>query len=597
MNIENIIRNSIFESIKKLYNAEVERKLISIENTRKDFDGDFTFVVFSILRFSKKPPKQTANEIGQYLKDNVKEIANFNVIKGFLNLIVDNSYWLAFLNKAYSIHDFGFCKIGKNSPTIMIEYSSPNTNKPLHLGHIRNNVLGYSVSNILKVNGNNVVKVNLVNDKGVHICKSMLAWEKWGNGETPQSSGMKGDHLVGKYYVRYDKEYKIEVENLVKSGTKKEDAEKKAPLNLEIQEMLRKWESGEKETIELWKTMNGWVYEGFDETYKRLGVDFDKIYYESETYLLGKSLVLAGLNKGIFKKEEDNSVWVDLTNEGLDRKILLRSDGTSVYITQDLGTAVQRFDEYNINKLIYVVGNEQDYHFKVLFKILEKLGYSWTKELIHLSYGMVELPLGKMKSREGAVVDADDLIEEMIKTVRETSKELGKLDNLSEKQVEEISNKIALGALKYFILKIDSKKNMLFNPKESIDLNGNTGPFIQYTYVRIQSLLSKAKDRDIEIPNSILVNLKLDQFEIKLIKLIFQYPNTINESGNSLNPAIIANYVYELVKEYNHLYQTISILKEKDYNLRGFRLVLSDLVGRIIKSSLNLLGIDVPKRM
>ena len=597
MNIEQKIKANIIEAFQKIYNAEMPEKIIQIQKTRKEFIGDFTVVVFPFLRFSKKSPEQTAEQLGLYLKENISEIKEFNVIKGFLNLKFLDSFWLDFLNTSLTQENYGFVKACEDSETIMIEYSSPNTNKPLHLGHIRNNLLGYSVAQILKANGKNVVKVNLVNDRGIHICKSMLAWQKWGNGETPESTGLKGDKLVGNYYVKFDQEYKKQVADLINKGMSADEAKKQAPLLIEAQQMLLKWEKKDAEVVELWKKMNAWVYKGFDETYNNLGIDFDKVYYESETYLLGKSIVAEGLKKGVLFKKEDGSVWADLTKDGLDEKLLLRADGTSVYMTQDIGTANQRFTEYNSDKLIYVVGNEQNYHFQVLALVLKKLGFSWADNLFHLSYGMVELPEGKMKSREGTVVDADDLLNEMIETARETSEELGKLDSYSKEEVYNIVKTIALGALKYFILKVDPKKNMLFNPKESIDFNGNTGPFIQYSYARIKSVLNKAKEQKIEKNDSVSSNITVSEKEINLIKLIFDYPSIINEAADNYSPALIANYIYDLAKEFNQFYHDYTILKETDNNIRNFRLLLSDMVGNIIKSSMSLLGINVPERM
>ncbi|RLD63662.1 MAG: arginine--tRNA ligase [Bacteroidetes bacterium] len=597
MNIEQKIKANIIEAFQKIYNAEMPEKIIQIQKTRKEFIGDFTVVVFPFLRFSKKSPEQTAEQLGLYLKENISEIKEFNVIKGFLNLKFLDSFWLDFLNTSLTQENYGFVKASEDSETIMIEYSSPNTNKPLHLGHIRNNLLGYSVAQILKANGKNVVKVNLVNDRGIHICKSMLAWQKWGNGETPESTGLKGDKLVGNYYVKFDQEYKKQVADLINKGMSADEAKKQAPLLIEAQQMLLKWEKKDAEVVELWKKMNAWVYKGFDETYNNLGIDFDKVYYESETYLLGKSIVAEGLKKGVLFKKEDGSVWADLTKDGLDEKLLLRADGTSVYMTQDIGTANQRFTEYNSDKLIYVVGNEQNYHFQVLALVLKKLGFSWADNLFHLSYGMVELPEGKMKSREGTVVDADDLLNEMIETARETSEELGKLDSYSKEEVYNIVKTIALGALKYFILKVDPKKNMLFNPKESIDFNGNTGPFIQYSYARIKSVLNKAKEQKIEKNDSVSSNITVSEKEINLIKLIFDYPSIINEAADNYSPALIANYIYDLAKEFNQFYHDYTILKETDNNIRNFRLLLSDMVGNIIKSSMSLLGINVPERM
>ncbi|MCK5823204.1 MAG: arginine--tRNA ligase [Bacteroidales bacterium] len=597
MNIEEKIKVNIIEAFQKIYNAEIPEKSIQIQKTRKEFIGDFTVVVFPFLRFSKKSPEQTAEQLGIYLKDNFSEIKEFNVIKGFLNLKFYDSFWLNFLNTTLLEDNYGFVKSNEDSEKIMIEYSSPNTNKPLHLGHIRNNLLGYSIAQILKANGKNVVKVNLVNDRGIHICKSMLAWQKWGNGETPDSTGLKGDKLVGNYYVKFDQEYKKQIADLINKGISAEEAKKQAPLLIEAQNMLLKWERKDADVLELWKKMNAWVYKGFDETYNNLGIDFDKVYYESETYLLGKSIVAEGLKKGVLNKKEDGSVWADLTKDGLDEKLLLRADGTSVYMTQDIGTANQRFAEYNNDKLIYVVGNEQNYHFQVLALVLKKLGFSWADNLFHLSYGMVELPEGKMKSREGTVVDADDLLNEMIETARETSEELGKLDSYSKEEVNNVVKTIALGALKYFMLKVDPKKNMLFNPKESIDFNGNTGPFIQYSYARIKSILNKAKDQKIEKSDCVSSNIKISEKEVNLIKLIFDYPATISEAADNYSPALIANYIYDLAKEFNQFYHDCTILKEPDNDIRNFRLLLSQMIGDIIKSSMSLLGINVPDRM
>ena len=597
MNIEKKIKTNIIEAFQKTYSAELAEKLISIQKTRKEFIGDFTVVVFPFLRFSKKSPEQTAEQLGQYLKDNIPEIKEFNVIKGFLNLKFFDFFWLDFLNTTLSEENYGFIQANDDSDKIMIEYSSPNTNKPLHLGHIRNNLLGYSVAQILKAAGKKVVKVNLINDRGIHICKSMLAWQKWGNGETPESSGLKGDKLVGNYYVKFDKEYKKQVNALINKGISDKEAKKQAPLLIEAQDMLLKWENKDADTVELWKKMNAWVYKGFDETYTNLGIDFDKVYYESKTYLLGKSIVIEGLKNGVLFKKEDGSVWVDLIRDGLDEKLLLRADGTSVYMTQDIGTANQRFTEFNSDKLIYVVGNEQNYHFQVLALVLKKLGFSWADNLYHLSYGMVELPEGKMKSREGTVVDADDLLQEMVNTAHETSEELGKLDSYSNYEVNKIVNTIALGALKYFILKVDPKKNMLFNPKESIDFNGNTGPFIQYSYARIKSVLNKAKEQKIEKSGSVSNEIEISEKEINLIKLIFDYPTTIIEAADSYSPALIANYIYDLAKEFNQFYHDYTILKEPDNDIRNFRLLLSEMIGKIIKSSMSLLGINVPDRM
>lgn len=591
------LKEKIQEGLIHLYGQQVNENLIQIQNTRKDFTGDYTVVTFPLLRFSKKSPEQTGEELGKYLTENIDKLKSFNVIKGFLNLELSQNFWLDKFKNAANDKHFGINLPNENAETVLVEYSSPNTNKPLHLGHIRNNLLGYSISKIMEANNNKVIKTNIVNDRGIHICKSMLAWQKWGNGETPETSGMKGDFLVGKYYVKFDQEYKKEIKQLVEKGKSKEEAEQEASLIQEAREMLRKWEAGDNEVVNLWKKMNNWVYDGFDITYKKLGVDFDKIYYESDTYKIGKKLVLEGLEKGKLIKEADGSVWADLTDKGLDKKILLRSDGTSVYMTQDIGTAYLRYTDYQFDKHIYVVGNEQDYHFKVLKIILEELGFSWAKNIQHLSYGMVELPEGKMKSREGTVVDADDLIANMVDTARQISQELGKLDGLSNDEIEKIIHTIALGALKYFLLKVDPKKNMVFNPKESIDFNGNTGPFIQYTYARIQSLARKAAERNLQAKNYREEALMLDNKEIQLIKSINKFESIVNEAGENQNPAIIANYVYELVKEYNQFYHDFSILKEENEDLKGFRLQLSILTGRVIKQAMALLGIDVPEKM
>jgi arginyl-tRNA synthetase len=597
MNIESRLIETVIEAVHKIYDQAPDEKTIQIQKTRKDFDGDFTLVVFPLLRISKKPPEQTATELGDYLQENVKEIESYNVIKGFLNLSIDKSFWLSFLNSVGTNPNYGFVNESSDSNTVMIEYSSPNTNKPLHLGHIRNNLLGYSVAQILKSQGNKVVKVNLVNDRGIHICKSMLAWQKWGEGITPEKAGKKGDHLVGEFYVKFDQEYKKEISELIENGLSEDDAKKNAPLILEAQEMLRKWEAEDQEIRDLWKEMNSWVLAGFDITYKELGVDFDKVYFESDTYKLGKALVEEGLQKGIFIKKDDGSVWCDLTDEGLDQKLLLRADGTSVYMTQDLGTAHQRFNDYDANELIYVVGNEQNYHFQVLKLVLGKLGYSWSEYLHHLSYGMVELPEGKMKSREGTVVDADDLIEGMVTTAEEMSNELGKLDDYNEEDKKNIVETIGLGALKYFILKVDPKKTMTFDPKESIDFNGNTGPFIQYTYARIQALLRRADEKSITIPEEIRTNSEISAKELQLIKFIHTYPEVLSEAAKNYSPAMVANYVYDLVKEYNQFYHDHPIFSESDQNKLAFRLYLSAQVSEIIKSGMNLLGINVPDRM
>jgi arginyl-tRNA synthetase len=596
MKIENIILNGVKTALAELYDFTPADNQIQIQNTRKDLEGDITIVVFPFLRFSKKSPEQTGEEIGNFIKEKIDVVDSFNVIKGFLNLEISNSYWIDTLLEAYSNKTFGIAAQGKDSKTVMVEYSSPNTNKPLHLGHIRNNLLGYSISEILKASGNNVIKTNIVNDRGIHICKSMYAWQKWGNGKTPENSGLKGDHLVGEFYVEFDKHYKAEIAELIEKGLSKEEAENQAPSIQAARELLLKWEAKDEETMNLWKKMNKWVYDGFDVTYKTLGVDFDKIYYESETYLVGNDEVLRGLKEGLFYKKEDGSVWADLTAEKLDQKILLRSDGTSVYMTQDIGTAKMRFEDYTIDKMVYVVGNEQNYHFQVLAILLDKLGFKWGKDLYHFSYGMVELPSGKMKSREGTVVDADDLVEDMVKVARDVANELGKLDSLSESEAEKTYRMIALGALKYFILKVDPKKNMLFNPEESIDFNGNTGPFIQYTYARIQSVLRKAAERNIVINKNVRVD-KLSEKEKDLLKRVSLFPATINEAAANYSPAIIANYCYELVKEYNQFYHDHYIITETDENVRNFRLVLSSSVAEVIKLGMNLLGIEMPERM
>lgn len=602
MKLESIIAEKVKEAIHTLYNIEISQETVTFQKTRKEFDGDITLVVFPFTKFSKLSPEQTGAAIGEYLSNNLKEVSGHNIVKGFLNLIISDSYWISFFNDLKAQSDFGcWASTGK---TYLVEYSSPNTNKPLHLGHVRNNLLGYSVAEILKAGGHKVVKVNLVNDRGIHICKSMIAWLKYGNGETPESTGKKGDHLVGKYYVEFDKHYKKEIEALVEQGLSKEEAEKKAPLMLETQEMLRMWEAGDVEVIKLWKKMNAWVYKGFDETYKNLGVDFDKMYYESETYLLGKEIVETGLKNGILFKKEDGSVWIDLTADGLDQKLLLRSDGTSVYMTQDLGTAVLRANEFNFEKLIYVVGNEQDYHFKVLRLILEKYGYEWAKGIMHLSYGMVELPHGKMKSREGTVVDADDLIQEMIYTAKEKTLEKGKIEGFDEDQAEELFRTLGLGALKFYILKVDPKKKMLFNPEESIDMNGHTGPFIQYTFARINSIIRKAQaitvnidSQDDDFNGTLAEAILLDTKEKEIIKLLYEYPAIILEAGNNYSPAVVANYAYELAKLYNQFYHDLPILKEENKQVKQLRIQLTQETGKVIKSSLKLLGIDVPERM
>ena len=590
VNIEEFISSVVARAAQELYGVSDN---IQIQKTRKEFEGDYTVVVFPLLRASKKSPEATATELGEKIVATTPEIRGFNVIKGFLNLVVDASFWASRFEEIVATENFGMAE--PSGRTIMIEYSSPNTNKPLHLGHIRNNLLGYSVATILKANGHNVIKVNLVNDRGIHICTSMLAWQLYGGGETPESSGMKGDHLVGKYYVEFDKHYKAEVKALVAEGMSEDEAKKKAPIMVAAQEMLRKWEAKDSEVYSLWETMNGWVYEGFDVTYKALGVDFDKVYYEAQTYLLGKSLVEDGLQKGVFFRKEDNSVWIDLEADGLDQKLLLRGDGTSVYMTQDLGTALSRFEENSLDDMIYVVGNEQNYHFQVLKLVLKKLGYEWSDNIFHLSYGMVELPEGKMKSREGTVVDADDLIADMVGTAREMSQELGKLDGVSEEEAAAISEMVGLGALKYFILKVDPKKTMLFDPRESIDFNGNTGPFIQYTHARIRSILRKAEESGITTEGYAKAQLLPE--EIELIKALSEYPATVRVAGQQFAPSVIAAYAYDLAKQFNGYYHDHSILKEERTEVRALRLMLASEVARVIRSAMSLLGINVPERM
>ncbi len=597
MSIEATLAKSTVEAIKSLYGAEFNEEKIQLQKTRKEFEGDFTLVVFPFLQLSKKRPEETAQEIGEYLKANQPVISSFNVVKGFLNIAISPSYWIELLKKIDSTEKWGTTAVTEESPLVMVEYSSPNTNKPLHLGHIRNNLLGYALSNIIAANGNKVVKTNIVNDRGIHICKSMLAWQKWGEGETPASSGKKGDHLIGDYYVAFDKHYKAELNELMEKGMTKEEAEAASSLMAEAREMLVKWEAGDKEVRALWEKMNNWVYEGFDETYKRLGVDFDKIYYESDTYLVGKETVLGGLEEGKFYRREDGSVWADLTQNGLDEKLLLRSDGTSVYMTQDIGTAQLRFRDYPIDKMVYVVGNEQNYHFQVLSLLLDRLGFSWGKGLVHFSYGMVELPEGKMKSREGTVVDADDLMDEMINTARETSEELGgKLNDLTSEEKAEINRIIGLGALKYFMLKVDARKNMLFNPKESIDFNGNTGPFIQYTYARTRSIERKASEAGVNVENTNIPE-RISEKECSIIRFMNEFPAVVKQAGTDYSPSGIANYAYELAKEYNQFYHDFSILREENEEAKAFRVLLTRNVGKIIKTAMNLLGIEVPERM
>ena len=606
MNIEEKLTTSIISAIKTLYGQDVPGKMVQLQKTKKEFEGHLTLVVFPFLKMSKKGPEQTAQEIGGYLKEHAPELVSaYNAVKGFLNLTIASDCWIELLNSIQAAPEYGIEKATENSPLVMIEYSSPNTNKPLHLGHVRNNLLGNALANVMTANGNKVVKTNIVNDRGIHICKSMLAWLKYGNGETPESSGKKGDHLIGDYYVAFDKHYKAEVKELTAQyqaeGLNEEEAKAKAeansPLMLEAREMLRKWEANDPEIRALWKKMNDWVYAGFDETYKMMGVSFDKIYYESNTYLEGKEKVMEGLEKGFFYRKEDNSVWADLTAEGLDHKLLLRGDGTSVYMTQDIGTAKLRFQDYPINKMIYVVGNEQNYHFQVLSILLDKLGFEWGKGLVHFSYGMVELPEGKMKSREGTVVDADDLMEAMIETAKETSAELGKLDGLTQEEADNIARIVGLGALKYFILKVDARKNMTFNPKESIDFNGNTGPFIQYTYARIQSVLRKAKEAGISVPAQLPAGIELSEKEEGLIQMVADFAAIVKQAGEDYSPSLIANYTYDLVKEYNQFYHDFSILREENEAVKIFRLALSENVAKVVRLGMGLLGIEVPDRM
>jgi arginyl-tRNA synthetase len=597
MNIENILQTAIISAIKELYSVDVNASQITLQKTKKEFKGHFTLVTFPLLKISKKNPEQTAQEIGMYLADKSPVVSEFNVIKGFLNLTIASKVWLDLLENIDKNPEFGFTPVANDAPLFMVEYSSPNTNKPLHLGHIRNNLLGHSLCEILKANGKRVVKTNIVNDRGIHICKSMLAWQKWGDGETPASSGKKGDHLIGKYYVLFDKKYKAELADMQAAGLSREQAEAQSVLMEEAREMLRQWEANDAQTVNLWKMMNGWVYAGFDETYEKLGVSFDKIYYESQTYLAGKDEVLRGLKEGVFYQREDGSVWADLTHEGLDEKILLRSDGTSVYMTQDIGTAKLRFDDYPIDTMIYVVGNEQNYHFQVLSILLDKLGFEFGKGLVHFSYGMVELPEGKMKSREGTVVDADDLMAEMIQTARETSEELGKLDGVTPEEADRVVTMIGMGALKYFILKVDPKKNMTFNPKESIDFNGNTGPFIQYTHARIKSVLRKAEEQGIPVPESMQADIVLSEKEEGLVQLLAEFPDIVKQAGDEYNVSLIGNYVYDLAKEFNQFYHDFPMLREKDEALRAFRLLLSKNVAITIKKGMVLFGIEVPERM
>ena len=595
MLVENIIAQATAEAVKALYGLDFPAEKITPQTTKKEFEGNLTIVVFPFVKAAHKAPEATGTEIGNYLAEHCDAVAKFNVIKGFLNITIEKSFWTKVLEKVSADKNFGFKPVTADSPLVMIEYSSPNPNKPLHVGHVRNNLLGFSLANIMEANVNKVIKTNIVNDRGIHICKSMLAWLKWGNGVTPESSGKKGDHLIGDFYVAFDKHYKAEIKQLVEEKhMTEEEAEKASPLMAEARAMLKKWEDGDPEVRALWKKMNSWVYAGFDETYKRLGVSFDKIYYESNTYLEGKKKVLEGLEKGLFYKKEDGSVWADLTGDGLDQKLLLRSDGTSVYMTQDIGTAELRFADYPIDKMIYVVGNDQNYHFQVLSILLDRLGFKWGKDLIHFSYGMVELPNGKMKSREGTVVDADDLMDEMIDTARKMSNEPGRLVGVPDNEKDNVLRIVGLGALKYFILKVDPRKNMLFNPQESIDFNGNTGPFIQYTYARIQSLLRKASEQD----NAANIDaVEPNEKEIALIQKITDFASSVRDAGNSYSPALIANYVYELAKEYNQFYHDYSILREEDAAKRAFRITLSATVGNIIRRGFALLGIEVPERM
>ena len=605
MNILNEINSAAKQAVSTLYGQDVPEKMVQLQKTKKEFEGSLTLVVFPFLKISKKKPEDTAQEIGEWLKQNCKAVADYNVVKGFLNLVIAPAAWIGMLNDINKDEKYGETAATEDSPLVMIEYSSPNTNKPLHLGHVRNNLLGWSLAQIMAANGNKVVKTNIVNDRGIHICKSMLAWQKWGNGVTPETSGMKGDHLIGDFYVAFDKHYREEVKDLkakfVAEGMDEEAAEKKAkdeaPLIKEAHEMLVKWEQGDKDVRALWEKMNSWVYAGFDETYKNLGVGFDKIYYESQTYLKGKAKVEEGLEKGLFERHEDNSVWADLTNEGLDQKLLLRSDGTSVYMTQDIGTAEMRFKDYPIDKMIYVVGNEQNYHFQVLSILLDRLGFKWGKELVHFSYGMVELPNGKMKSREGTVVDADDLIATMVADAKKTSEELGKFNDMTEEERNEIARIVGMGALKYFILKVDARKNMLFNPEESIDFNGNTGPFIQYTYARIRSILRKAAEQGLEVPEALADDMPLNQKEMELIQKMDEFGAAVRQAGKDYSPSGIANYCYEMTKDFNQFYHDYSILNADGENEKIVRLMIAKNVAKTIKNGMALLGIEVPERM
>ena len=599
MSIQEKIISAALSGVKDLYGAEVPEKMIQLQETRPEFEGELTLVVFPLLKTSKKAPEATAQDLGAYLTEKCPElISKFNVVKGFLNLSIAAEQWIKLLEEIEHDPKFGFVPVTEESPLVMIEYSSPNTNKPLHLGHVRNNLLGWALAQVMEANGNRVVKTNIVNDRGIHICKSMLAWQKYGNGETPETSGKKGDHLIGDYYVAFDKHYREEVKQLVAGGMDEEKAKQEAPLIKEAHEMLVRWEQNDPEVRGLWKTMNDWVYAGFDETYKALGVGFDKIYYESDTYLEGREKVEEGLEKGFFYRREDGSVWADLTNEGLDEKLLLRSDGTSVYMTQDIGTAKLRFQDFPIDKMIYVVGNEQNYHFQVLSILLDKLGFKWGKDLVHFSYGMVELPNGKMKSREGTVVDADDLVATMIEDAYKMSEDkIKKLEGITEEETREIARIVGMGALKYFILKVDARKNMLFDPEESIDFNGNTGPFIQYTYARIRSILRKAAEQGIAIPETLPTNTELSEKEISLIQHLNGFTATLRQAGADYNPASIANYCYELVKEYNQFYHDFSVLREENADKQAVRLALSSAVAKVIKNGMSLLGIEVPERM
>jgi len=608
MKIESMIAQMTVNAVKALYGQEIGEELVQVQKTKKEFEGNLTVVVFPFLKMSRKGPEQTAQEIGEWLQSNMDAISAFNVIKGFLNLVISDKVWIDMLGSINDDGTFGFTKANDSSPLVMIEYSSPNTNKPLHLGHVRNNLLGWALANVMEANGYRVVKTNIVNDRGIHICKSMLAWLKWGNGATPESTGKKGDHLIGDYYVEFDKHFRAEVKSLLPSNFNELDekaqeeakakAEKESPLMKEAHEMLVKWEAGDSEVRALWEKMNSWVYAGFDETYRRLGVGFDKIYYESQTYLEGKGKVMEGLEKGLFFRKEDGSVWADLTGNGLDQKLLLRSDGTSVYMTQDIGTAKLRFQDYPIDRMIYVVGNEQNYHFQVLSILLDRLGFKWGKDLVHFSYGMVELPEGKMKSREGTVVDADDLMDEMIATARATSAELGKLEGMSKDEVDEIMRIVGMGALKYFILKVDARKNMTFNPKESIDFNGNTGPFIQYTYARIMSIMRKAQAEGIDSSSKSLVGCtSISEKETGLVQLLNSFPEIVKQAAQDYNPSVIANYSFDLAKEFNQFYHDYSIMHEPDMNLKQMRIVLAACVGKVLKLGMGLLGIEMPQRM